>query len=127
MSIQWLSNIINNIHSHATSIEQALDELNTIDIGNLHPIEVDDIKAFKNYLRVIITNNAVEEKKLSDLVHYHYKVMYYKKYGDPLELQNWLDGILKTENLTLAATVGDYFIFVDKDGRDRPEIQIIKK
>jgi hypothetical protein len=53
--------------------------------------------------------------------------MYYKKYGDPLELQNWLDGILKTENLTLAATVGDYFIFVDKDGRDRPEIQIIKK
>ncbi|MFA5036424.1 MAG: hypothetical protein WC479_04540 [Candidatus Izemoplasmatales bacterium] len=120
MSIQSLSTIINNIHSHATSIEQALDELNTIDIDNFLLVEVEDITAFKNYLRRILSNIVVEEKKLSDLVDYHYKVIYNKEYGDPLELLNWLDHILKTENLVVVATVGDYFIFADKEGRNRP-------
>jgi hypothetical protein len=95
-----LSDKINALYTHATSVEQAIDELNNLGYENLNETEVADLMVFKSYLKRILTNIVVEEKKLSGLVYYHYKVIYYHQYGDPLELQNWLDGMLKEENLS---------------------------
>ncbi len=116
-----LSDRLNTLYTHAITLDQVIDELNSMDDENLNETEQLDLMAFKSYTRRVLMNLIEEEHKLSSLVTFHYKVIYYHQYGDPLELQDWLDKMLKIEGLKLVSTVGDYFIFDDKDGRERPD------
>lgn len=120
MSIS-LSDRLNSLYTHAITLDQVIDELNSMDDENRNGTEQLDFMAFKSYIRRVLMNVIEEEHKLSSLVTYHYKVIYYHQYSDPLELQDWLDRMLKIEGLKLVSTVGDYFIFDDKDGRERPD------
>jgi hypothetical protein len=116
-----LSDRLNTLYTHAITLDQVIDELNSMDDENLNEIEQLDLMAFKSYIRRVFMNLIEEEHKLSGLVTYHYTVIYTREYSDPLELKDWLDNMLKIEGLKLVSTVGDYFIFDDKDGRERPD------